>query len=250
VTLTGTPAVQIFRDRAVLGASAAADVAAELRGRLDTQERVRVVFAAAPSQQHMLEALAAEPGIDWDRVTAFHMDEYLDLPEGAPQRFGRWLTDTLFHRVPLGRVHLIRTDDDPDGRAAEYAALLAEARVDVACLGIGVNGHLAFNDPHVADLDDPLDVKVVELDRVCRQQQVDDGCFDRFEDVPRRAITLTVPRLLAADRLFCVVSGAAKSEAVRRSLRDAVSAACPATALRTHPACTMYLDREAARDLD
>ena len=242
--------IRTFRTRAELGRAAAADVAGALRAALDRRRGVRVVFAAAPSQAEMLDALAAEPGLDWARVTAFHMDEYLGLPAEAPERFGAWLTRHLFSRVPLGAVHLLgpamgRQADG--GREAErYAALLAEAPIDVVCLGIGVNGHLAFNDPPLADLDDPEAVKVVELDPVCRQQQVDDGCFPRVAAVPTHAITLTVPRLLDAERLFCVVPGAAKRDAVTAALEGPIGSSCPASALRTHPDCRLYLDRDSA----
>lgn len=241
--------VQTFPDRDQLGKAAASDVAAELRARLAAQSGVRVVFAAAPSQQEMLDALAAEPDIDWSRVTAFHMDDYVGLPADAPQRFANWLRAALFDRLPFGAVHLIDPGAEPEKASSDYAALLAERPIDLVCLGIGVNGHIAFNDPPVADFDDPSAVKVVELDEVCRRQQVDDGCFPSFDAVPTEAITLTVPRLLAADRMFCVVPGAAKAPAVRRTMHDQISTACPATALRTHPSCALYLDAESAREL-
>ncbi|MET9020452.1 glucosamine-6-phosphate deaminase [Actinopolymorpha sp. NPDC004070] len=244
------PIVRVFPDRASLGYAAAADVAAQLRERLNYQDSVRMVFAAAPSQQETLDALAAEVGIDWTRVTAFQMDDYIGLPQDAPQRFGQWLRRAIFDRVPFKEVHLMRTDGDPDARAREYADLLAAEPIDLVCLGIGVNGHIAFNDPPVADFADPAAVKVVELDDTCRQQQVDDGCFPTFDDVPPRALTLTVPRLLDADHLFCVVPGQAKAEAVRRTLNDPIGEACPATALRTHPACVLYLDQDSAGELD
>lgn len=244
------PIIRVFPDRQSLGLAAAADVAAEIRDRLAVQQSLRIIFAAAPSQQEMLAALVAEAGIDWSRVTAFQMDDYLGLPDDAPQRFSRWLGSAIFDRLPFKTVHLMRTHEDPEQRAADYAALLADGPIDVCCLGIGVNGHLAFNDPPVADFDDPRSVKVVELDQMCRQQQVDDGCFASIDDVPRRALTLTVPRLLAAEQLFCVVPGPAKAAAVRRALRDDISEACPATALRTHPRCTLYLDQESSRELD
>ncbi|HWL98884.1 MAG TPA: glucosamine-6-phosphate deaminase [Nocardioidaceae bacterium] len=236
-------AVRVLSDEAELGLVAAADVADELRARLTRQDSVRIVFAAAPSQRAMLERLRTAEGIDWTRVTAFHMDEYLGLPPDAPQRFAGWLKAALFEHLPLAAVHLISPDGDPQRCADDYAALLAEAPVDVVCLGIGVNGHLAFNDPPVANLSDPDAVKIVELDAECRQQQVDDGAFGSLAEVPGRAVTLTVPRLLAADRLICVVPGRHKRAAVWRALHDPVDAACPATALRTHPACTLYLDR-------
>ncbi|KAE8764824.1 glucosamine-6-phosphate deaminase [Georgenia thermotolerans] len=229
-----------------MGAAAAADVAAELRARLARQPEVRMVFAAAPSQQEMLDRLVAAEGIDWRRVTAFHMDEYLGLAPEAPERFARWLDVALFGRVPFGAVHRLDPGGDPEGEAARYSALLAEAPLDVVCLGIGQNGHLAFNDPPVADLEDPLAVKVVDLDESCRRQQVDDGCFPSLDRVPRRAITLTIPRLLDAARLFCVVPGSAKRVAVRAALTEPVGPAHPATALRTHPDVTLYLDADSA----
>jgi glucosamine-6-phosphate deaminase len=240
----GMPRVRSFPDRAAMGEAAAADVAAELRARLADQDSVRMIFAAAPSQSDMLDRLVAAPDIDWTRVTAFHMDEYLGLPPDDPARFANWLDRAIFTRVPFAEVHRI----DPDAGVAGYAKLLAEAPIDLVCLGIGQNGHLAFNDPPVADLDDPEDVKVVELDRTCRQQQVDDGAFPAFDDVPTHAVTLTVPRLLDARRLFCVVPGAAKRHAVDRALHAPISAADPATALRTHPDVTLYLDAEADPD--
>ena len=245
-TCAGPPELRAYPNRVAMGRAAAADVAAELRQRLAAQPVVRMVFAAAPSQQDMLDALAAEPGVDWGRVTAFHMDEYLDLPPEAPQRFGGWLRRAFFDRAPLGQIHLLEPERGAEACIHDYAALLAAAPLDIVCLGIGVNGHLAFNDPPVADLADPLPVKIVALDPVCRQQQVDDGAFATVGDVPAHAVTLTIPRLLDADRLFCVVPGLAKRETVRRTLTDLIGPACPATALRTHPRCILYLDRESA----
>jgi glucosamine-6-phosphate deaminase len=236
--------IATFKTRDAMGRAAAADVATALRDRLARQRTVRMVFAAAPSQSEFLDALVAERGIDWQRVTAFHMDEYLGLAVTAPERFGAWLTQYLFSRLPFGAVHLIGGEADPEREAARYAGLLAEAPIDIVCLGIGVNGHLAFNDPPVADLHDARQVKIVELDDICRQQQVDDGCFATFDDVPTHAITLTIPRLLHADRLFCVVPGAAKRTAVERALFGAIEMACPASALRTHPHCQLYLDQD------
>lgn len=235
-----------------MGKAAAADIAAELRTRLGAgpDATVRMVFAAAPSQRETLDNLVTEPDIDWSRVTAFHMDDYIGLADDAPERFSSWLREVIFDRLPFGRVELLRTDGDPEQRAREYAEKLAEAPIDIVVLGIGVNGHIAFNDPPVADFNDPHSVKVVELDDVCRQQQVDDGCFPTFDDVPTHALTLTIPRLLAADRLFCIVPGAAKAPAVRRTLRDPISTEVPATALRTHPSVKLYLDKESASELD
>jgi glucosamine-6-phosphate deaminase len=238
--------VHVYPDRVAMGRAAAAAIAGDLRRRLARQSQVRMVFAAAPSQAEMLEALVSEPDIDWRRVTAFHMDEYIGLDAQAPQRFALWLQCHLFDRLPFGAVQTIDPGNDPSSAARSYAAMLLTAPVDVVCLGIGVNGHLAFNDPPVADLADAQDVKIVELDDACRQQQVDDDCFARLDQVPSHALTLTLPRLLRSDRMFCVVPGAAKREAVRRSLRDPIGTACPATALRLHPRVTLFLDPDSA----
>ena len=245
---TTAPLVRRFPDATALGRAAAADLADHLTAVVARQGRARVVFAAAPSQSTMIAALL-ELDVPWNAVAAFHMDEYVGLDVDAPQGFGNWLMANLFDRARPGRVELLTPGMDPISATRRYAALLDEAPIDVVCLGIGVNGHLAFNDPPVADPDDPLDVKVVELDETCRQQQVDDDCFPTLGDVPRTAVTLTLPRLLRADRLFCVVPGAQKSTAVRRALTDPIGAACPATVLRTHPDCTLYLDEASASQL-
>lgn len=243
---TGSIPVKVFPTRGTMGAAAAREAGDVIRAALARQRQVRVVFAAAPSQQEMLDGLVAEPGIEWSRVAAFHMDEYIGLAPGAPQRFARWLDERLFLRLPFGAVHRIDPEAFADAKAcaADYAAKLAAAPIDLVCLGIGVNGHIAFNDPPVADFHDTLAVKSVELDDVCRQQQVDDGCFPSFAAVPTHALTLTVPRLLDCGHMVCVVPGPAKREAVRRTLRDPLGEACPATALRLHPRCTLYLDAE------
>ena len=240
--------VQTFATRAAMGRAAAIDTANEMRLRLRQQELLRMIFAAAPSQSEMLDALAAAPEIDWRRVIAFHMDEYLGLPAQAPQRFASWLDTRLFSRVPFGNVHRIAAGPDARAAAEDYAALLNAAPVDIICLGIGVNGHIAFNDPPVADFNDSLDVRIVKLDEICRQQQVDDQCFTALKDVPVRALTLTIPRLMRGGRLFCVVPGPMKRAAVKAALHGPVSAACPASILRRHAACTLYLDLESDPD--
>jgi len=238
-----------YADRAAMGEAASHDIAGALRQRLKAKGAVRMIFAAAPSQADMLRALQQAPDIDWRRVTAFHMDEYIGLPNGAPERFAAWLTRHLFAALPFGEIHLIDASAEPEAEARRYAALLDTAPIDIVSLGVGVNGHIAFNDPPVADFDDPLDVKIVELDETCRQQQVDDKCFARLADVPERAITLTIPRLLRADRLFCVAPGAAKKPAIQQALLGPLSTACPASILRQHPNCALYLDRESSPDV-
>jgi N-acetylglucosamine-6-phosphate deacetylase len=240
--------VHVAESRRAMGAHAAADIAREIRACLGKQPGVRMVFAAAPSQSEMLAALREQKGIDWSRVTAFHMDEYLGLPADAPQRFGLWLRRAIFDYLPFAAVHLIEPGDNPEQTAADYAANLNAAPIDIVCCGIGSNGHLAFNDPP-ADFEDPLTVKAVELDRQCRQQQVDEECFATLSDVPTRALTITIPGLLAGHALFCTVPGTFKREAVRRTLSDPIDPMCPATALRQHPRCTLYLDLDSADEV-
>jgi len=243
--------VEIHPDRRSLGRAAGVAVAAKLRELLGQQTRVRMVFAAAPSQNEFLETLSAAEGIDWKRVTAFHMDEYLGLSAEAPQSFRRYLKEHLFDRVHPGEVYLLRGETpSPEEECGRYADLLAEAPIDIVCLGIGENGHLAFNDPPVADFADPKMVKVVQLDEACRRQQVHDGCFARLEEVPTHAITLTIPVLFSGGWLYCVVPGPTKREAVKNALTGPISTACPASILRIHPRARLYLDRDSAGGLD
>jgi glucosamine-6-phosphate deaminase len=172
------------------------------------------------------------------------MDEYIGLDAAAPQRFSNFLKERLFDRLPFREVHLIEPETlDP---VKHYETLLKTSPIDLVCLGIGENGHLAFNDPPVADFNDPVWVKIVDLDDVCRRQQVNDGCFAAFDDVPKQAITLTIPALMSGKRLICTVPGQTKRQAVQRTLNDPISTACPATILRNHQACTLFLDKDAA----
>jgi glucosamine-6-phosphate deaminase len=236
--------VKVYADRRALGAAAGADVAWRMRQLQAEGRNLRMIFAAAPSQNEMLETLVAEEGIDWSRVTAFHMDEYIGLAPDAPQRFGNFLRRHLFDRVKLGRVHLIDSSNSIDDECHRYGGLLREAPIDIVCLGIGENGHIAFNDPPVADFDDLQTIKPVALDDACRQQQVNDGCFPSFAAVPTHAVTLTIPTLLAGSHLFCSVPGATKRQAVQRTLSGPISTECPSTILRRHADCTLYADRD------
>ena len=237
-------AVEVYASRAAMGRAAAAAVAAEVR-RLATGP-IRMVFAAAPSQEEFLTALTTMQGLPWERVEAFHLDEYVGLPPGAPQGFGDWLAARLFDRVPLAAVRRL------DGRAVDLAAecdrygrLLRSAPPDMACVGIGENGHLAFNDPP-ADLEDRETVRLVDLEARCRRQQVHDGCFAELADVPRKALTMTVPAILAAAVVIGVVPAAAKAPAVRDALLGPVGPSCPASALRRHRHARLFLDAESA----
>jgi glucosamine-6-phosphate deaminase len=241
---------KVYVDRAALGRAAAGEVAAKLRELL-VKQPVSVIFAAAQSQNEFLENLVAAKGIDWPRVTAFHMDEFIGLPGTAPQSFGRWLRDRLFRKVMPGKVHYLDgMAKDLDQECARYSALLRESPADLACMGIGENGHLAYNDPPFADFNDPRSVKRVEIDRASRQQQVNEGCFEALEAVPKTAITLTIPALLSAPWIYCMVPGDRKAQAVKRTLEGAVASECPATILRRHERAILYLDRDSSKLAD
>ncbi len=246
--------VKVFADRKAMGAEAATDCGRAVRKVLERQRVCRMIFAAAPSQNEMLAGLAEAVGIDWSRVHAFHMDEYIGLPDDAAQRFGLFLRDRLFGRLPFGNVEYLAPRARMDRIAVEaeirrYSALILEAPIDIVCLGVGENGHIAFNDPGVAKFDDPATVKEIVLDKECRLQQVHDGCFPDLAAVPETALSLTVPALMSGARLFCVVPGPTKARAVRDMLKGRVSESCPATVLRRHHDCTLYLDAESAGEL-
>lgn len=231
-----------------MGLAAGRDVEARVAGLLKVKEEVRMVFAAAPSQNEMLDYLAGSELIDWSRVTAFHMDEYLGLNGGADQLFSLYLSRRLFSKVTMKNVFLIDGNADTEEEAERYSALLSEAPIDVICLGIGENGHIAFNDPPVADFSDARVVKKVRLDRSCRMQQVNEGCFTTLEEVPEKALTLTIPVIFNASHLFCVVPGLSKREAVFNTLNGPVTTACPASVLQKHPDCIFYFDRDSFGD--
>ena len=237
---------RIYPTRESMGAAAAADIAACIAGLLEEKETVNIIFAAAPSQNEALKGLREDKSIPWQRVNAFHMDEYVGLPTDAPQRFSNFLKDALFDHVPLRSVHLLDGSQGAEAEIVRYSRLLRENPVDIVCMGIGENGHIAFNDPHVADFNDPALIKVVDLDETCRMQQVHDGCFAALDDVPTHALTLTVPALASAKYLFCVVPAPTKAPAVRRTVCGEIGAHCPATILRTLPDAIMYCDRDSA----
>lgn len=238
--------VHIYDTRAAMGAAAAADIEKAIAQVLAGKDRCNMIFAAAPSQNEVLAALAASPRIDWPRVHAFHMDEYIGLAADAPQGFANFLRAALFSKVPFGSVNCLDSTAQPEAEAQRYSKLLQENPVDIVVMGIGENGHIAFNDPHVALFDDPALVKAVTLDDTCRMQQVHDGCFARIEDVPKTALTLTVPALCAARQAFCIVPAATKAQAVRGALLGPVSEQCPASILRRHPRAGLYLDADSA----
>jgi glucosamine-6-phosphate deaminase len=242
--------VQVYENRKDLGNAAAADVTNKIKDLLSQKDGIRMVFAAAPSQNEFLEVLRSDSSIDWDRITVFHMDEYIGLTKGAPQSFSQFLCDRLFDSVKPKEVHLIDSSNVVSDECERYSNLLKEAPIDIVCLGIGENGHIAFNDPPVADFEDLEVIKKVELDEVCRNQQVNDGCFPTFNDVPTHALTLTIPTILSGAHLFCIVPGESKHDAVKNTLNGPVSTSCPASILRSHQDCTLYLDKDSYGELE
>ncbi|MDR3634167.1 MAG: 6-phosphogluconolactonase [Isosphaeraceae bacterium] len=243
--------VLVFEDRAQMGRAAAAAVARSIAARQGVAARTNVVFAAAQSQNELLTALIAHSEIDWSRVVAFHMDEYLGIDADHPASFRRYLQEHLFRLAGLkdDQLRLIPGEQtqSPLRTCLEYEERLRAEPPDIVCAGIGENGHLAFNDPPVADFLDPVLVKVVRMDEACRRQQFHESCFDRIEDIPTHGYTMTVPALLAAPVVSVVVPGARKAEAVLATLRGPIGEACPASALRRHPGAVLYTDRDAAR---
>lgn len=240
--------VKLFNTRQELGQNAAEMAAAKIRELLQTQEVVNIIFAAAPSQNEFLDALALQPEIDWQRVNAFHMDEYVGLDDDAPQRFGNFLKDRFFSKVPLKEVFYINGDvTDAEAECQRYSALLTQYPTDIVCMGIGENCHIAFNDPHIAFFDDPVLVKRVDLDLTSRQQQVHDGCFASLELVPEYALTLTIPALVKAPTVFCMVPAAHKAEAIFHTLVDDIQELYPSTILRRHPDATLFIDQNSAQ---
>ena len=212
--------VQIYSSRQAMGEGAAAEAVAYLKELLSKQECVNIIFAAAPSQNEFLAAVAASD-IEWDRVNAFHMDEYIGLKSDAPQGFGNFLRRAIFDRVPFRSVHYLNGEIEPKKACEEYAKLLTENPADVVFMGIGENGHIAFNDPHVADFEDKEVVKVVDLDTLCR-----------------------------AKRLFCVVPAATKAWAVNETINGEISEHCPASVMRCHDNATLYIDNNSSKLLN
>lgn len=246
----GLMKVEVHPSREAAGRAAARAAANSLAQIAAARETVGVIFATGASQFETLAALTEMDGLPWDRVRGFHMDEYVGLPVDHPGSFGRYLRERLTGKVRMLAFHEIDgSAPDPERTASEYAEKLRAADPQICLLGIGENGHLAFNDPPVADFHDPLDAKVVELDAMCRRQQLAEGWFPTIDDVPASAITLTIPALMRVPKLIASVPGPRKAAIVRRTIQEEISTACPATILRTHPDVTVYLDQESASEL-
>lgn len=244
---TGKLLVKVFDTRNAMGEDAGKEAAACIRQLLKEKEEINIIFAAAPSQNETLETLIKEPGIEWERINAYHMDEYVGLAPEHPAGFRNYLNRTIFEKMPFKTINLINGNaEDAYEEAKRYGELLKTHPVDICLLGVGENGHLAFNDPGVAEFDDPVRAKVVPLDEVCRQQQVNDGCFEKIDEVPTHAITVTIPGLTAAKYMFCSVPAATKARAIKDMLSGEVTEKCPASILTEHEAAVLYLDKDSS----
>ncbi len=242
--------IGVYSGRDLMGDAVAKDVRDAVHKLLEKKDTVNIIFAAAPSQRDLYASLL-KMDIPWDRVNAMHMDEYVGISPEKSQSFRNYLKTNLFDKIPLKSIDYIQGERDDIAQECErYTSVLKNSAPDIVCMGIGENTHIAFNDPPLAKFDDVEMVKVVELDLVCRQQQVNDGCFSSLDEVPTHALTLTIPILLSAEYIFCVVPGKTKEQAVYHTVYEAVTELYPSTILRKHPKAKLYLDMESSRLLE
>lgn len=238
--------VYVLESRKDMGVAACECYSEHLK-QLSSNDYVRAIFAAAHSQSDFYEALINDTEVDFSKIDAFHMDEYMGLGKDAPQNFGNFLKNAIFSKRPFHHVDYVKSDAvDINVECRRYEELLRKAPLDIVSLGIGENGHIAFNDPHEAKFDDKLWVRETTLDDVSRQQQVNDGEFENIDQVPKKALTLTIPALMSCKYVIGIVPTARKAQAVRNTLYGPISEQCPASILRTHKNATLFLDKEAA----
>jgi glucosamine-6-phosphate deaminase len=239
------PVINVLKDPQGLAVAAATDAAARIRAAVDQRGRARIIAATGASQLAFLDRLVHAPGVAWDKVEMFHLDEYIGLSIDHPASFRKYLLERLIRPAGITRYHLLDGEHDAAAVSREVGRLLQQDPVDIAFVGIGENGHLAFNDPP-ADFETDAPYIVVRLDERCRQQQVGEGWFARLEDVPETAISMSVRQILKARSIVCVVPDRRKAEAVRASLEDPIDPMIPASILRHHVDVTIYLDGESA----
>jgi glucosamine-6-phosphate deaminase len=240
--------LKIFQDKKSLSITAADQASTIVQQAIHDRGRARIVVATGTSQLGFLEALASSPDIDWQRVEMFHLDEYVGLPITHPASFRKYLLEKFILKTGIAHYHLLDGEVHPSEVIRQVGNALKSAPVDVAFAGIGENAHLAFNDPP-ADFDTPAPYLVVELDEACRRQQVGEGWFANISEVPRQAISMSVRQILQAREIIAVVPDARKAHAVKLSVEGEITPMAPASILRTHPAATLYLDRESASEL-
>ena len=239
--------VRVYASLDALGAAAARQAAGVIQDAITQSGRARIVIATGNSQLALIDALVRRQGVEWNKVDVFHMDEYVGISRDHPASFRKWIRNRVEEKVHPGSMEYLEGDaPDLEAEMARYARLLFAGPIDLAFVGIGENGHIAFNDPAVADFEDLLTVKRVLLDEDCRRQQVGEGHFANMDAVPREALTLTCPALFRAQSWICSVPEARKAKAVRGALEGPISTACPGSLVRTHPNATVYLDTESS----
>ena len=246
---TKVPKILIASDPVALGKAAGADAASIIKAVIAEKGNANIILATGTSQFETLNRLIAEPGIDWSKVTMFHLDEYIGLPISAKASFRKYLKERFIDKVPsLGAAHLINAEKDAVAECKRLNDLIIQHPIDLALVGIGENGHLAFNDPP-ANFDTYDPYVIVALDEACRKQQFNEGWFDTIEAVPKQAISMSIQQIMKSKRIICSVPDSRKAEAVRNSLEAPVSNWIPASILREHRCCTFYLDKFAAEKL-
>jgi glucosamine-6-phosphate deaminase len=237
--------VKTYADRLTMSRAAARHAAQALRDAIETRGAARIIAATGASQFDFLDALTAAPAIDWTRVEMFHLDEYVGLAIDHPASFRKYLLERLIRKTGIARYHLLDGEVDAARVAARVGRDLAAAPIDLAFVGIGENGHLAFNDPP-ADFETDEPYVIVTLDEACRRQQVGEGWFASVDDVPSQAISMSVRQILKSRQIICIVPDARKARAVEACVQGDVSPMAPASILRTHAHTTLYLDQESA----
>jgi len=237
--------IEVFEDKKSLAQSAATDAAEALRKAIQKHGSARIIAATGAAQFDFLELLTQTPGIDWAKVEMFHLDEYIGIPADHPASFRKFLLERLINKTGITRYHLLDGDQDPQKVIRALTAEIRKAPIDVAFVGIGENGHLAFNDPP-ADFATEEAYIVVELDDACRRQQLGEGWFKSMDEVPRRAISMTVRQVLKAEQIFAIVPDTRKAPAIAKCFGAEISPMAPASILRTHPKTVLYLDKNSA----
>jgi len=237
--------IKCFDDKKEMARVAADQAAFILRDTIQKQGKARLIAATGAAQFEFLEALTTLPAIDWKRVEMFHLDEYIGLPETHPASFCRFLKERLIQKSGMVHYHLLNGDEDPAEVIRRTGEALQSEPIDVAFVGIGENGHLAFNDPP-ADFETEEPYIIVTLDEPCRRQQLGEWWFDSLADVPRRAISMSVRQILKTKQILCIVPDARKANAVKACFDGEISPLAPASILRTHPNTTVYLDKNSA----
>jgi glucosamine-6-phosphate deaminase len=241
--------VKIYQESEEIATVAAEFVAARLDVAIKERGAANLILGTGASQLAFIKYLQKQK-IEWKKITVFHLDEYKGMPETHPASFRKYLKERILEKVQPKQVYYLNGDvPDVDAEALRYENLLKQHPVDVACIGIGENGHIAFNDPPVADFDDPKLVKVVELDEGCRKQQLGEGWFPTLEDVPTHALSLTIPAIMRCKTISCLVPDQRKSQAVYNALNLEITTECPATILRKHPDAVLYLDANSSSKL-